>query len=57
VERSRYARAFDDGGAVDELPKITSEIRSGVAAPAGWRRKAAALLFPRSLFRRPPKEQ
>jgi transglutaminase-like putative cysteine protease len=57
VERSRYARAFDDGGAVDELPQMTSEIRSGVAAPAGWRHKAAALLFPRSLFRRTPKEK
>jgi hypothetical protein len=56
VERSRYARTFEDAGAVDELPKLTSEIRQGVAAPTGWRHKAAALLFPRSLFRRRPKE-
>jgi transglutaminase-like putative cysteine protease len=56
VERSRYARSFDDGGAVDELPKMTSEIRHGVAAPTDWRHKATAWLFPRSLFRRTPKE-
>jgi|tagenome__1003787_1003787.scaffolds.fasta_scaffold20983062_2 transglutaminase-like putative cysteine protease len=57
VERSRYARMFDDGGAVDELPKMTSDIRHGVAAPTDWRHRAAALLFPRSLFRRTPKEE
>jgi transglutaminase-like putative cysteine protease len=57
VERSRYARAFDDGGAVDQLPKLTSEIRQGVAAPQDWRHKVTALLFPRSLFRRSPKER
>jgi hypothetical protein len=56
VERSRYARAFDDGGAVGELPKMTADIRHGVAAPTDWRHKATALLFPRSLFRRTPKE-
>jgi transglutaminase-like putative cysteine protease len=54
VERSRYARAFDDEGAVGELPQMTSEIRHGVAAPTDWRHKATALLFPRSLFRRRP---
>jgi hypothetical protein len=56
VERSRYARTFDDGGAVGELPKMTAGIRHGVAAPTDWRHKATALLFPRSLFRRTPKE-
>jgi transglutaminase-like putative cysteine protease len=56
VERSRYARIFDDGGAVNELPKLTSDIRQGVAAPTGWRHKATALLLPRSLFRRTSKE-
>jgi len=55
VERSRYARTFENDGAVSELPKITSEIRHGVAAPTDWRRKAAAWVFPRSLFRRTPK--
>ncbi len=57
VERSRYAQTFDDGGAVNELPKMTSDIRHGVAAPTNWRHKAKALLFPRSLFRRTRKEQ
>jgi transglutaminase-like putative cysteine protease len=56
VERSRYARSFDDGGTVDELPTMTSEIRHGVAAPADWRQRIRALLLPRSLFRRRPKE-
>ena len=56
VERSRYARNFDHGGAVSDLPTMTSEIRHGVAAPADWRRKVMALLIPRSLFRRTPKD-
>jgi len=56
VERSRYARAFDDGAATDNLSVMTSEIRHGVAAPTDWRRKVMALLVPRSLFRRRPKE-
>jgi len=56
VERSRYARAFDGGGAVGELPKMTADIRHGVAAPTDWRHKVTALLFPRSLFRRTAKE-
>jgi transglutaminase-like putative cysteine protease len=56
VERSRYARSFDHGDAISELPTMTSEIRRGVAAPADWRRKVIALLLPRSLFRRSPKE-
>jgi transglutaminase-like putative cysteine protease len=55
VERSRYARSFDHGGAVSELPTMTSEIRRGVAAPADWRHKVIALLLPRSLFRRTPR--
>jgi transglutaminase-like putative cysteine protease len=56
VERSRYARSFDHGGAMSELPAMTSEIRRGVAAPADWPRRLMALLLPRSLFRRTPKE-
>jgi transglutaminase-like putative cysteine protease len=56
VERTRYARSFDDSGAVDELSTMTSEIRLGVAAPTGWRSKVMAVLLPRSLFRRTPKE-
>jgi transglutaminase-like putative cysteine protease len=52
VERSRYARSFDHGGAMSELPTMTSEIRRGVAAPAGWQYKIMAALLPRSLFRR-----
>jgi transglutaminase-like putative cysteine protease len=56
VERSRYARSFDDGGTMSELPTMTSEIRRGVAAPATWRYKIMALLLPRSLLRRKPKD-
>lgn len=57
VERSRYARSFDHGGSMSELPTMTSEIRRGVAAPAAWRQRVIALLLPRSLFRRKPKER
>jgi transglutaminase-like putative cysteine protease len=56
VERSRYARSFDHGGAMSELPTMTSEIRRGVATPADLRHRVMALLLPRSLFRRTPKE-
>jgi transglutaminase-like putative cysteine protease len=56
VERSRFARSFDHGGSMSELPTMTSEIRRGVAAPAAWRQRVMALLLPRSLFRRKPKE-
>ena len=56
VERSRYARSFEHGDAMSELPMMTSEIRRGVAAPADLRRRVMALLLPRSLFRRTPKE-
>jgi transglutaminase-like putative cysteine protease len=56
VERSRYARSFDHGGAMSELPEMTSEIRRGVAAPADLPRRLKALLLPRSLFRRSSKE-
>jgi transglutaminase-like putative cysteine protease len=56
VERSRYARSFDHGDSMTELPTMTSEIRRGVAAPVDWRRRIIALLLPRSLFRRTRKE-
>jgi transglutaminase-like putative cysteine protease len=52
VERSRYARSFSEGGGVNELSTMTSEIRHGVAAPSDWRHKLIALVLPRSLFRR-----
>jgi hypothetical protein len=54
VERSRYARSFDHGDAMSELPAMTSEIRRGVAAPADLPHRLMALLLPRSLFRRRP---
>ena len=57
VERSRFARSFDHGGSMSELPTMTSEIRRGVAAPAAWQQRIIALLLPRSLFRRKPKER
>jgi transglutaminase-like putative cysteine protease len=57
VERSRYARTFTDGGGVDRLPVLTSDIRHGVAAPSDWRRKFIALVLPRSLFRRKNKDR
>ena len=41
---------------MSELPTMTSEIRRGVAAPADLRQRVMALLLPRSLFRRTPKE-
>jgi transglutaminase-like putative cysteine protease len=56
VERSRYARSFDHGDSMTELPTMTSEIRRGVAAPVDWRRRIIALVLPRSLFRRTRKE-
>ena len=42
VERSRYARSFDHGGSMSELPTMTSEIRRGLAAPADWRQRSCA---------------
>ena len=52
VERSRYARAFDDAPAAERLPAVTQEIRRGIAEPATLPRKILAVLLPRSLFRR-----
>jgi transglutaminase-like putative cysteine protease len=57
VERTRYSQSFEDAGAVQELPTMTSEVRHGVAAPTTWRRKVMALLVPRSLFRRTRREE
>ena len=45
VERSRYARSFDHGGSMNELPAMTSEIRRGVAAPADLRRRVWRCCF------------
>jgi hypothetical protein len=56
VERSRYARNFTDDGAARELPRVTEDIRKGIAAPQRLRRKALAFLLPRSIFRRSPKD-
>jgi transglutaminase-like putative cysteine protease len=57
VERTRYSQSFEDAGAVQELPTMTSEVRHGVGAPTTWRRKVMALLVPRSLFRRTRREE
>ncbi len=55
VERSRYARTFTDTQTLSELPGMTEEIRRGLAEPRSFWRKTAAVLLPRSLFRKPPK--
>ena len=52
VERSRYARVFTDEEAARELPRVTEDIRRGIAAPQTRRRKVLAFLLPRSIFRR-----
>ena len=55
VERSRYARVFTDEEAARELPRVTEDIRRGIAAPQTRRRKVLAFLLPRSIFRRSKK--
>lgn len=57
VERSRYARTFTDDDATRTLPAATTDIRRGIAAPRGPLRRALAVLVPRSLFRRTPKDR
>ena len=52
VERSRYARTFEEDPAAARLPAATQEIRRGIAVPATLPRKILAVLLPRSLFRR-----
>jgi hypothetical protein len=52
VERSRYARTFDDAPATELLPEVTKEIRRGIAEPATLPRRILAVVLPRSLFRR-----
>jgi transglutaminase-like putative cysteine protease len=56
VERSRYARAFTDEEAARDLPRVTEDIRKGLAAAQTLRRKALANLLPKSIFRRTPKD-
>jgi len=56
VERSRYARVFTDEEAARELPRVTEDIRRGIAAPQSRRRKVLAFLLPRSIFRRSKKD-
>jgi TgpA N-terminal domain/Transglutaminase-like superfamily len=56
VERSRYARVFTDDDAARELPRVTEDIRKGIAAPQGLRRKVLAFVLPRSIFRRSPQD-
>lgn len=56
VERSRYSRRFDDATAAAGVPQLTTEIRRGLSAPLSRRRRLRALLLPRSLFRRGPRE-
>jgi transglutaminase-like putative cysteine protease len=55
VERSRYARVFTDAQAARDLPRVTEDIRKGIAGPQSLRRKALANLLPKSIFRRSPK--
>jgi transglutaminase-like putative cysteine protease len=56
VERSRYSRSFDDTAAVAVVPRLTTEIRRGLAAPLSRRRRLLGLVAPRSLFRRGARE-
>lgn len=51
VERGRYARSLDADG-LDELPRVTQQIRRGLAPQSRWRRLLAELL-PKSLVKRP----
>lgn len=57
VERSRYSRRFDDTAAVVTVPRLTTDIRRGLAAPLSRRRRLLGLLVPRSLFRRGARER
>lgn len=57
VERSRYARSFADDDATRTLPTATTDIRRGIAAPLTPVRRALAILVPRSLFRRTPRDR
>jgi transglutaminase-like putative cysteine protease len=52
VERSRYARAFEDEEATRQLPEMVQDIRRGLSGPLSWWRKTRAFVVPRSLFRR-----
>lgn len=56
VERSRYSESFDDAKAVGELPTMTTAIRAGLAQPMTRTRRMLAVLAPRSLFRRRPRD-
>jgi hypothetical protein len=56
VERSRYARAFADEEAARDLPRVTENIRKAIAAPQTLRRRALAILVPKSIFRRTRKD-
>jgi transglutaminase-like putative cysteine protease len=52
VERSRYARTFDDADGTRRLATMTKDVRRGLVRPqTRWRRLRATVL-PRSLFRR-----
>ena len=50
VERSRYSRNFADADAVDDIDRITEEIRRGLAEPRSGGQRVLAFLAPRSLF-------
>lgn len=52
VERSRYSLAFSDEEATRSLPGMAAEIRRGVAQRQSRRRRALAVVLPKSLFRR-----
>lgn len=52
VERSRYARSFDEPTSADELAAQTGAIRRGLAEPLNRRARVRSRLLPRSVFRR-----
>jgi hypothetical protein len=56
VERSRYAQTFDEADGSRRLGSMTKEIRRGIAAPQSRWRRIRAVVLPRSLFVRKPRD-
>lgn len=52
VERSRYSQNFADADAVQDIDRVTEEIRRAMAEPRSGRQRILAVIAPRSLFRR-----
>ncbi len=50
VERSRYARAFADEAAVEDVGRNAMKIRTGLLEPESWLSKTRAAVLPRSLW-------